>query len=77
MILTPQESVAAAAAGQLSLDFSEAVDADRRAALCHMEVFGQSPEVVAGRARQQQQGKEPVSLFCDLCLVNWLVWCCN
>jgi hypothetical protein len=58
VIFTPEESVAAAAAGQISLEFGAAVEGDRRLALCHMDLFGQAAEQVAERAKQQQQQQQ-------------------
>jgi len=55
VILTPQESTAAAAAGQITLEFSPAVDPERRAAICHLDLFGQPADTVADRVKQQQQ----------------------
>jgi hypothetical protein len=70
-VLTPQESAAAAATGQITLEFGPAVDSDRRLALCHLDMFGQTADVVAGRAKQQQQQEqeELVSMWCGV------VWC--
>jgi hypothetical protein len=70
IVLTPQESAAVAAAGQITLEFDPAVDAERRVALCHLDLFGQAADVVAGRAKQQQQEQdEQVSVEICACLL--------
>ena len=58
IILTPEESVVAAAAGQVTLEFGPAVEPEKRAALCHMDMFGQAADVVAARAKQRPEEEE-------------------
>ncbi|KAF6258322.1 E3 ubiquitin-protein ligase UBR4-domain-containing protein [Scenedesmus sp. NREL 46B-D3] len=53
-------------AGQLVLEFAAAVDPSRRAAVCHMDVWGQHEEAVRQRAAAEQQQTDDEALPLEL-----------
>jgi hypothetical protein len=56
-------------AGVLQLQFAAAVDPSRRAAVCHMDVWGQPEEAVRQRAAaEQQQGDDEVGDVWTTCM---------
>jgi hypothetical protein len=72
---TAAGSSSSSSAGQLVLHFAAAVDASRRAAVCHMDVWGQSGEAVRQRAAAEQQHSddEVRALAAVLCALLVLV----